>query len=313
MEANNDDRLIKIVRNTEKRKTYGIISYIDGGSTKEIDQEHQDGLEAMKMHGDYFKQQAELVNVELTKSQEWLNQSHLRFETESLICAAQEQALHTKYMRSKIWGCNSDSKCRLCGEQNETVHHIVSGCKMLTGTKYKYRHDQILKYLHWWILKDLGITVTENWTNHKPEATEEINGVIVMWDLDIETDKNVQYNRPDIVIHDTKNRTCQLIDVSVPICRNVVSKTAEKIVKYRNLEIEIQKCWNLTKVSTVPIIIGALGTVCQDIMTYIKAISKNIEFSVIQKTALLGTAHILRSFLTPIPSNPLTIKSCGEK
>lgn len=36
------------------------------------------------------------------KSVHWLENSHLRFVTKSLLCVAQKQALHTKYMTSKI-------------------------------------------------------------------------------------------------------------------------------------------------------------------------------------------------------------------
>ena len=45
------------------------------------------------MHGDYFKQQDEMTNIDLNKSKQWLNKANLRYETESLLCAAQEQAV----------------------------------------------------------------------------------------------------------------------------------------------------------------------------------------------------------------------------
>ena len=125
---------------------------------------------------------------------------------------------------------------------------------------------------------------------------------IIMWYVAIPTDINVKCNRPDITINNTEKRTCVFIDVIVPEYRNVVRKEAEKIVKYRDLEIKVQKFWNLTKVCTIPIVVGALGTACKDISEYIKSISPNIEFRIIQKTALLCTAHILRNFLTPIKS-----------
>jgi hypothetical protein len=34
-----------------------------------------------------------------------------------------------------------------------------------------------------------------------------------------------------------------LIDVAVPECRNVIKKEAEKILKYKDLIIEIQRRW----------------------------------------------------------------------
>ena len=88
------------------------------------------------------------------------------------------------------------------------------------------------------------------------------------------------------------------MDFSVPYDTNIVKKTAEKLMKYRDLEIEIQKSWNLKEVSTIPVIIGALGTVSTDFTQYLKILSKHINPNVIQKTALLGTANILRSVLS---------------
>ena len=79
----------------------------------------------------------------------------------------------------------------------------------------------------------------------------------------------------------------------------MAKKEAEKIVKYRDLEKEIQKCWNLKHVRTIPIVIGALGTVTKGITGYLKKISSDINFDVIQRTALLGSAHILRDFSHP--------------
>ena len=297
------DPLVGIVKEAENKKVYGIMSYLHGmersRSTKENDKEHLVGLREMAMHGDYFRQRDEAVNIDVEKSEQWMEQSHLRFETESLLCAAQEQALATKYMTSKIWGTGKCTKCRLCKEQNETVHHIVSGCKMLTGTQYTFRHNQVAKYVHWCILKDRGVKVSKSWIKHVPEDTMSVGTDIILWDVSIVTDVKVKHNRPDITIHDTKNKTCVFIDISVPACRNVVRKEAEKIVKYRDLEIETQKCWNLKKIRTIPIVIGALGTVCKGINEYMKIISTEMEFRILQKTALLGTAHILRNFLTP--------------
>lgn len=73
-------------------------------------------------------------------------------------------------------------------------------------------------------------------------------GVTITWDMAIGTDKNVKCNIPYILVHGSNARSCKIIDVEIPICTNVVSKTAEKITKYRELGIEIQRCWNLTKV-----------------------------------------------------------------
>ena len=49
-----------------------------------------------------------------------------------------------------------------------------------------------------------------------------------------------------------------LIDMAIPSDRNISVKVAEKLSKYKDLEIEITKMWGL-KTITVPLVIGALG------------------------------------------------------
>ena len=50
-----------------------------------------------------------------------------------------------------------------------------------------------------------------------------------------------------------------LIDVAILRDRNVIKKGAEKILKYKDLTIEIQRMWNVKTV--IPVIIGATGTI----------------------------------------------------
>ena len=127
-----------------------VSGRMGSGTTKEIDDEHLEEMTKMKLHGEFFRQRNAIINVDRAKSNQWLKLSKFRFETESLICAAQEQTLGTKYVATKIWGSGNDTKCRLCMEQNETINHIVSGCKMLVSTQYTYRHNQLAKYFHCW-------------------------------------------------------------------------------------------------------------------------------------------------------------------
>ena len=170
---------------------------------------------------------------------------------------------------------------------------------MLAGTQYLHRHNQVAKYLHWSILRDAGIDTTERWLDHKPTEITTKGKLNILWDSYISTDKKVGANKPDIIIHDEEKKECMIIDVAIPVCQNIVKKEAEKITKYRDLEIELKKCWELKRVQTIPIVVGALGSVTESIGTYLEKVSKNISFNIIQRTALLGTAHILRNFLTP--------------
>ncbi len=126
--GNTDNTLVKIVTSIERKKIYGIMSSSKGlkkRNTLDTDKFHCDSLHQMELHGDYFKRQLAMPNVATDLSKAWLKHSYFRFETESLLCAAQEQAIATKCTQSKIWKNGNNTKCRLCGEHSETIHHIV--------------------------------------------------------------------------------------------------------------------------------------------------------------------------------------------
>ena len=87
-----------------------------------------------------------------------------------------------------------------------------------------------------------------------------------------------------------------LMDVAISGDRNVIKKEAEEILKYKDLTIEIQRMWNV-KTKVIPVIIGATGTISNSFRKYLSNIPGKHEVKEIQKTAILGTAHILRKVL----------------
>jgi hypothetical protein len=84
-----------------------------------------------------------------------------------------------------------------------------------------------------------------------------------------------------------------LIDIEISGDRNVIKKEAEKILKYKDLTIEIQRMWNVNS-RVIPVIIRANGIISESFRKYVSNIPGNHEVKELQKTAILGTAHILR-------------------
>ena len=64
--------------------------------------------------------------------------------------------------------------------------------------------------------------------------------------------------------------------------------------KYQNLKREIGRLWKLKMVKVVPVVIGALGSVTKGFDRWIEKLGIPFNVGVIQNTALLGTARILR-------------------
>ena len=87
------------------------------------------------------------------------------------------------------------------------------------------------------------------------------------------TDRTITANRPDIVVKDSVNSTCKLIDMTVPSDRNIALKEIEKKSKYKDLELEIQRMWHM-KTIVIPVVVCALGTVKKGMVENIKRVSE---------------------------------------
>jgi hypothetical protein len=86
----------------------------------------------------------------------WLLKGDLKAETKSEIVAAQDQALQTKYYARKLLNIETDGKCRLCQQFDETIEHIISAFPILAKEKYVKRHDRVCAQLHFNICKERG-------------------------------------------------------------------------------------------------------------------------------------------------------------
>jgi hypothetical protein len=62
-----------------------------------------------------------------------------------------------------------------------------------------------------------------------------------------------------------------LIDVAISGDRNMIKKEAEKVLKYKDLIVEIQRMWNV-KTKVIPVITGAIGTISKSFRKYVSNI-----------------------------------------
>ena len=131
-----------------------------------------------------------------------------------------------------------------------------------------------------------------------PESVEtsQAGNVTILWNQQVQTDRTIPNNKPDIIIRDNEKGTCMLIDAAISGDRNVIKKEAEMILKYKDLTIETQRMWNV-KTKAIPVIIGATGTILKSFRKFLSNIPGKHEVKELQKTAILGTAHILRKVL----------------
>jgi hypothetical protein len=75
-----------------------------------------------------------------------------------------------------------------------------------------------------------------------------------------------------------------------------MQKEVENKLKYQSLCIEIQQMWNL-KCTIIPVITGATGIVMGSLRKNLEDISGKHSIDSLQKTAILGTSHIIQEVL----------------
>ena len=248
------------------------------------------------MHGEWFRNVGEDTSE---RTFDWLKKGYLDKRTEGYIFSAQEQALQTNWLKSRITGGEVDRMCRKCKQYPEKVSHIVSGCSKLASSAYRKRHDRMGLRVYWEICKNYGIKCSEKWYQETPDSVRISNcgKFEIWWDRKVETPKPLEANRPDVVLIDQEKKHWTMIDFSVPNDANVEKKEQEKIEKYTPLAHEIRKM-NHVSVKTVPLVVGALGVVSNNLEKGLQELGIGYAQTCMQKTAIIGTTTILKKFLS---------------
>ena len=120
--------------------------------------------------------------------------------------------------------------------------------------------------------------------------------IIIIIIISIQTDHLILARRPDLIIINKNKRICKIVNFAVPADHRINVKESEKKDKYLDLVRDLKKLWN-KKVTIVPIVIGALGTITKGLLKDLEDLEVGGQVETIQTTTLLRTARILRRVL----------------
>jgi hypothetical protein len=64
----------------------------------------------------------------------------------------------------------------------------------------------------------------KHWYEHVPKSVVTAQGgkVTILWNQQVQTDRAIPSNKPDIIIRDNEKGTCMLIDVAIPGYRIII-------------------------------------------------------------------------------------------
>ena len=143
---------------------------------------------------------------------------------------------HRKYHLNKLM----IKICRLCGDRDETINHIISECSKLAQKEYKTRHDWVGKVIHLELCKKFRFDHTNKWYMHNPAPVLENDTHKPQWDFEVLTDHLISARRPDLI--NKKKREFSKLSTLLP--RLTVEKKlneCEKKDKYLDLARELKK------------------------------------------------------------------------
>ena len=179
----------------------GLITTIRNDTDNTIDERmtttRKQKWEGKQLYG-HFKRL--INNISHQKTWTWLRKGNLKKETESLLIATRGNAIRTNHIKARIDKTQQNSKCRLCGDRDETINHIISECSKLAQKEYKARHDWVSKVIHWEMCKKCQFDHANKCYMHNPVPILENGTHKFLWDFNIQTDHLIPARRPDLII-----------------------------------------------------------------------------------------------------------------
>ena len=96
----------------------------------------------------------------------------------------------------------------------------------------------------------------------------------ISWDYSIQENRKIKPNKRDTFIEDKKEKICKPTDVKILAKKNISVAEFEKLSKYQDLKIEVEKLWQM-KIVTIPDVTGVLGLIMKSTENYLERVAGN--------------------------------------
>ena len=189
-----------------------------------------------------------------------------------------------------------DTHCRVCHQHKESTFHLVRSCAILAPSLYlNSRHNQVARVVYQEIIES-------NKPIYNPPRVSTKDRVEIWWDVDVQTVAKVKNNKPDIMLLKHKEKTCQLVEFTVPLDTSLANAYHQKEVKYVSLISKVQRMYPGYKLTINVITNGALGAVPKTLAANLEKLLTNkdripIVVQRIQRAALTGTLKVCKTAL----------------
>ena len=145
------------------------------------------------------------------KTWTWLRKGKFKREIESLLIAAQNNAIRTNHFKTRIDNTQQNSKCRLCVDRDETINHI-SECRKLAKNNIRLDMTGSARWSTRRNWKKFKFDHTNKCYMHNQAPVLENNTHRLLWDFDIHMGHRISARTPDLIkINKKENlKNCRL-------------------------------------------------------------------------------------------------------
>ena len=130
-------------------------------------------------------------NISPEKTWTWQKKGNLKREIESLLIAAQNNVISSNHIKARIDKTQENSRCKLCGDIDETITHILSECGKLGQREYKTKCDWVGKVIHRELCRKFQFGQRNKWYMHKPASLLKNETHKLLWAFDIQTEQQI--------------------------------------------------------------------------------------------------------------------------
>ncbi|XP_040064893.1 uncharacterized protein LOC120838856 [Ixodes scapularis] len=175
----------------------------------------------------------------------------------------QEGMLNKLQDRNPYFGGMS-KRCPHFFKGSRTVENLATHCGGMLDLCYKKRHDKVVRCLHFLYTK-YGLNRRSKLKNYKVISNDRVN---IKSDVKIETELFLEYNKPDLMIHDRRTKEITLIEVGITNTKILARTELRKSQNYDLLKNEfmVPGC----KVITLPVVMSWDGLVTKHFKSYRK-------------------------------------------
>ena len=255
-------------------------------------------LSALVLHGSYSRLLRD-QDICMMNASHFLLEGKMDRQTESIVAAAMDTAIPFRWYVHNILKQPTQTTCRMCGNTNETIEHILSGCQVISFTQYLERHNKMLSHVYYHLRDQINDTCVTG--NQKMIRTIRTASVDLFWDSIIETAPIVPGCKPDMLWKD--DRSILIIEGAITTNSKIKDKYNEKLAKYQPLASALKHMYPNHKISILPIIMGTLGAYEDRIVTNLQLLPGSTKVksrqlvSHMQSTVVYESAKILKRAL----------------